>query len=118
MEITKVAVIGAGIEAITDASEQVDCNRPQLSTPGRPVFEEMIKWLNEGCARGLFMPQDVNIGTEMACIVTSGDIDPGTRWGEQDFFDVERRSFLSLVSIEATRARINSMLDEGSPVRN
>ena len=34
------------------------------------------------------------------------------------FYDAERRSFLSLVSGDATRERINSMLDAGAPVRN
>jgi 3-hydroxyacyl-CoA dehydrogenase len=54
----------------------------------------------------------------MARIVTGGDVDPGTVRSEQDFYDAERRSFLSLVATEATRARIDSMLDDGSPIRN
>jgi len=37
---------------------------------------------------------------------------------EQDFYDAERCSFLELVASQATRARIDSMLDRGSPVRN
>ena len=49
---------------------------------------------------------------------TGGDVDAGTVWSEQDFYDAERRSFLTLVSTEATRARIDGMLDAGSPVRN
>jgi len=64
------------------------------------------------------MAHDVKVGTEMARIVTGGDVDPGTVQSEQDFYNAERRSFLSLIASEATRARINSMLDDGSPIRN
>ena len=78
----------------------------------------MVKWLEASRDKGLFFPHDVNVGTEMARIVTGGDVDPGTQCSEQDFFDAERRSFLKLVSTEATRERINSMLDAGSPIRN
>jgi 3-hydroxyacyl-CoA dehydrogenase len=78
----------------------------------------MVKWLEDSRDKGLFMPHDVNVGTEMARIVTGGDIDPGSLCSEQDFYDAERRSFLTLINTEATRARINSMLDAGAPVRN
>ena len=63
------------------------------------------------------MPHDVKVGTEMARIVTGGEV-TGTVWCEQDFYDAERSSFLRLVNTDATRERINSMLDKGSPVRN
>ncbi len=116
--INRDRILGEAIGAIKEPSEQREFHRPDLDMPGRPLFEEMVKWLEESRDKGLFMPHDVNVGTEMARIVTGGDIDPGTRWSEQDFFDAERRSFLSLVSTEATRERINSMLDAGAPVRN
>ena len=64
------------------------------------------------------MPHDVDVGTETARIVSGGDVDPGTRCSEQGFYDAERRSFLTLIQTAATRERINSMLDAGSPVRN
>jgi 3-hydroxyacyl-CoA dehydrogenase len=78
----------------------------------------MCEWLEKSKDIGLFMPHDVKVGTEMARIVTAGDVDPGTVRSEQDFYDAERRSFLSLIGSEATRARIDSMLDDGSPIRN
>ena len=116
--INRDRILGEAIRAIDDPAGQVAFERPDLVLPGRPVFEEMVKWLETSRAKGLFMPHDVNVGTEMARIVTGGDVDPGTVWSEQDFYDAERRSFLSLVATDATRERINSMLDAGSPVRN
>ena len=116
--INRDRILGEAIGAIDDAAGQVAFDRPALALPGRPVFEEMVKWLEESCAKGLFMPHDVNVGTEMARIVSGGDVEPGTVCSEQDFYDAERRSFLDLVATAATRERINSMLDAGSPVRN
>ena len=116
--INRDRILAEAIAAIDDASGQVAFERPDLVLPGRPVFKEMIKWLEDGRDKGLFMPHDVNVGTEMARIVTGGDVDPGSVCSEQGFYDAERRSFLSLINTAATRERINSMLDAGAPVRN
>ena len=116
--INRDRILGEAIKAIDDPDGQLAFARPDLIMPGRPVFEEMVKWLEESRAKGLFMPHDVKVGTEMARIVSGGDIDPGTIYCEQDFYDAERRSFLTLVASSATRERINSMLDAGSPIRN
>ena len=116
--INRDRILTEAIEAIGNPVDQVDFNRPDLAMPGKPLFEEMVSWLEEHRDKGMFMPHDVNVGTEMARIVTGGEIDPDTVWSEQDFYDAERSSFLTLVQTEATRERINSMLDKGSPVRN
>lgn len=116
--INRDRILGEAVRAIENPDEQRDFNRPPLKLPGRPVFEEMVKWLEVSRDKGLFMPHDVNVGSEMARIVTGGDVEPGTVCSEQDFYDAERRSFLTLIQTEATRERINSMLDAGSPIRN
>jgi 3-hydroxyacyl-CoA dehydrogenase len=116
--INRDRILGEAIKAIDDPGGQQAFERPELVMPGRPVFQEMIKWLEESRDKGLFMPHDVNVGTEMARIVTGGDVDPGSVLCEQDFYDAERRSFLTLVAGDATRERINTMLDAGSPIRN
>ncbi len=116
--INRDRLLDEAIEAVRNPSGQAPFQRPDLSLPGRPLFEEMVQWLEQSRDKGLFMPHDVNVGSEMARIVTGGEVEPGTVWSEQDFYDAERRSFLDLVATEQTRARINTMLDEGSPVRN
>jgi len=116
--INRDRLLSAAINAIENPSGQLAFDRPDLVLPGKAVFEEMCKWLVESRDKGLLMPHDVNVGTEMARIVTGGDVDPGTIWSEQDFYDAERRSFLTLIATEATRIRIDSMLDAGSPIRN
>jgi len=116
--INRDRILAEAIAAIDDPAGQVPFERPDLVLPGRPVFQEMVKWLEDGRDKGLFMPHDVNVGSEMARIVTGGDVDPGSVCSEQDFYDAERRSFLTLINTSATRERINSMLDAGAPVRN
>ena len=116
--INRDRLLAEAINAIENPSSQVAFDRPDLVMPGRPLFEEMREWLIKSTDKGIFMPHDVNVGSEMARIVTGGEVDPGTVCSEQDFYDAERRSFLTLVASEATRARIESMLENGSPVRN
>ena len=92
--------------------------REPLAMLGKPAFEAMVAWLEESKAKGMFTDQDCVVGTEMARIVTGGEIEPGTMMTEQDLFDAERDSFLRLAKTAATQERIVSMLDLGSPVRN
>ena len=112
------SILSEAINAINNPVTQKVFNRPMLTLPGKPLFDEMVNWLKESHEKGLFMAHDVIVGTEMARIVTGGEVAPGTRWSEQDFFDAERRSFLTLAATDSTRERIVTMLDEGSPIRN
>lgn len=112
------SILAEAIDAINNPVNQVAFNRPPLTLPGKPLFEKMVNWLKESHEKGLFMAHDVVVGSEMARIVTGGDVEPGTIWSEQDFFDAERRSFLTLASTAATKIRIETMLDDGSPIRN
>jgi 3-hydroxyacyl-CoA dehydrogenase len=112
------SLLAEAIDAINNPVNQLAFNRPPLTLPGKPLFDKMVNWLQESHEKGLFMAHDVIVGTEMARIVTGGEVEPGTIWSEQDFFDAERSSFLTLASTAATRKRIETMLDDGAPIRN
>jgi 3-hydroxyacyl-CoA dehydrogenase len=112
------SILAEAIAAINNPVNQLAFTRPSLTLPGKPLFEKMVNWLKESHEKGLFMAHDVIVGTEMARIVTGGNVEPGTIWNEQDFFDAERSSFLTLASTDSTRKRIETMLDDGSPIRN
>jgi len=116
--INRDRILGEAIKAIDDPAGQAGFARPDLALPGRPVFEAMVKWLEEAQTRGQIMTHDVKVGTELARIVSGGDVDPGSVCSEQDLYDAERRAFLDLAASAATRARIDGMLDAGAPVRN
>ena len=64
------------------------------------------------------MPHDVTTATQIAMIVTGGDMDAGVEQSEADLFALERKAFLTLAKTKETRARIEFMLEHGSPLRN
>jgi len=104
--------------AIKDGSEQRYFDRKPIAMAGREVFNEMIAWAENMHAKGKLFAHDVFVSTEIARIITGGDIDTGTLWTEQDLYDAERRSFLTLVKTPQTQQRIVTLLDDGKAVRN
>jgi 3-hydroxyacyl-CoA dehydrogenase len=60
----------------------------------------------------------VTTGTQIARIVTGGDVDAGTVMNEDDLFALERKAFLTLAKTEQTKSRIQHMLSYGKPLRN
>ena len=92
--------------------------REPLAMPGRDVWQEMSEWLQKAHAKGHLTPHDVTTGTQIAMIVTGGDVDAGTVMTEDEICGLERKAFLTLAKTQETRARIKHMLSFGSPLRN
>ena len=92
--------------------------RQPLAMPGRDACQEMVKWLKKAQAKGHLTPHDVTTGSQIAMIVTGGDVDAGTMLSENDICALERKAFLTLARTNETRARIEYMLEHGSPLRN
>lgn len=86
--------------------------------PGREVWSEMQDWLKKMQGKGHLTPHDVTTGTQVAMIVTGGDVDAGTAMTEDGIYALERRAFLKLAQTVQTRARIEFMLDFGGSLRN
>ena len=112
-------LLAAAIEAaLAMAPTYVPTRRAILKMAGRSIWQEMIGWLEKAHGRGYLTPHDVTTGTQIAMIVTGGDVDAGTEMSEQDIFDLERKAFVTLAQTPETRARIEHMLSFGSPLRN
>ena len=92
--------------------------RDDFVMPGQTVWQEMQDWLHKTQEKGYLTPHDVTTGTQIARIVTGGDIDAGTIMHENDLFELERKAFLELAKTEQTKKRINYMLRYGKPLRN
>jgi 3-hydroxyacyl-CoA dehydrogenase len=107
--------IGIVREMANDYSTE---RRQPLAMPGRAVWQEMIDWLKKTQSKGYLTPHDVTTGTQIAMIVTGGDVDAGTAMSEEDICALERKAFLRLAKTPETRARIEHMLNHGSPLRN
>ena len=99
------------------ADYRVDKRTP-LRMPGRNVWAEMCEWLQKAHEKGHLTPHDVTTGSQIAMIVTGGDMDAGAELSENDLFALERKAFVALGKTVQTRDRIQFMLEHGSPLRN
>jgi 3-hydroxyacyl-CoA dehydrogenase len=112
-------LLSSAMRAIGELSKDYAPKRHEpLAMPGRDVWGEMQDWLRGAHAKGHLTPHDVVTGSQIAMIVTGGDVDAGTVMNEDQIYDLERRAFLNLARTPETKARIAYMLDYGSPLRN
>lgn len=111
-------LLGEAIAAVKSGAEQVDFTRKPIAMAGREDFKKMVSWAEDMHAKGKLFKHDVFVSTQIAEIVTGGDIEPGTMWSEQDLYDAERRAFLRLAKTAETQERIRTLLDNGKAVRN
>ena len=106
------------VAAIKNPIEQVPFVREPIAMAGREVYAKMIAWAEAAHKKGTLFAHDVFVSTQIAEIVTGGDVDAGTMWSEQDLYNAERRAFLRLAKTSQTQARITGLLDNGKAVRN
>ncbi|MDA0707011.1 MAG: 3-hydroxyacyl-CoA dehydrogenase/enoyl-CoA hydratase family protein [Proteobacteria bacterium] len=105
-------------EALAMAENYTVRRRGSIAMPGRDVWAEMVEWLKKAHAKGHLTPHDVTTGSQIAMIVAGGDIAAGTELTENDILALERKAFGILGATEETRARIEFMLEHGTPLRN
>lgn len=67
---------------------------------------------------GYISEYDMHIGSQIAWVMTGGDVDAGTVVDEQWILDLERKVFVELLQNEKTLERIENMLSTGKPLRN
>ncbi len=111
-------LLSNAVEFVNQNAMPAHHDRPELTMPGREIYQAMSEWLDEGYKKGMFTAHDIVTGRAIASIVSGGDVDPETVWTEQDLYDAERRAFLGLAQTEATYARISTLLDTGKNLRN
>jgi 3-hydroxyacyl-CoA dehydrogenase len=93
--------------------------RPRTDVPalGRPALATFKMLIHNGRRSGHISDHDALLATHVATILCGGDRPPGLA-SEQDFLDLEREAFLSLLGTQKTRERIQHMLKNGRPLRN
>jgi 3-hydroxyacyl-CoA dehydrogenase len=87
---------------------------PALGRPALATFKSALYNFREG---NQISEHDALLGTQVATILCGGDRAPGVA-SEQDFLDLEREAFLSLLGTRKTQERIQHMLKTGKPLRN
>ena len=107
------------VNAALDLSSAYSVERREpLPMPGGEVCQDMIDWLQKAHDRGHLTSHDVTTGTQIATVITGGNVEAGTSLNEDEICALERKGFLTLAKTEETRARIEFMLEHGSPLRN
>jgi 3-hydroxyacyl-CoA dehydrogenase len=61
---------------------------------------------------------DVVVGTELARVLSAGDLSSPQRVSEQYLLDLEREAFVRLCGQKKTVERMQYMLKNGKPLRN
>ena len=69
-------------------------------------------------AGGFISEYDMYLGSQIAEVMTGGNVDAGTVVDEQWILDLERKVFISLLQQEKTLERIENMMSTGKPLRN
>ncbi len=87
---------------------------PALGRPALATFKTAIYNARQGQQ---ISEHDALLATRVATILCGGDRAPGVA-SEQDFLDLEREAFLSLLGTRKTQERIQHMLKTGKPLRN
>ena len=91
--------------------------KPTSKLADANLADKMASFMQDGVDRGDFMPHDKTVAMAIASVVLhrTGD---GDSIDEEGLYEREREAFISLAKTKETYARIASMLDDGTPVRN
>jgi len=92
--------------------------RKDILALGEPALATLKLGIHQMKRAGYISDHDAEIGTQLARILTGGDLNHPTRVSEQYLLDLEREAFLKLVGMRKTQDRIAHMLKTGKPLRN
>jgi 3-hydroxyacyl-CoA dehydrogenase len=92
--------------------------RTDILALGNPALATLKLGIHQMKRAGYISEHDALIGTQLARILTGGDLNHTTRVSEQYVLDLEREAFLSLIGTRKTQERMAHMLKTGKPLRN
>ena len=109
--------------ALSEARAMADAGfRPEVpqtfkvaGRPGAASIKGQLVNMKEG---GFISEYDFFLGSQIAWVMTGGDVDENTLVDEQWILDLERKVFVDLLKQEKTLERIENMLATGKPLRN
>lgn len=114
-EILYVALVEARAMAESGFRPEVPAVFEVAGRSGAASIQGQLLNMKEG---GFISEYDYHLGSQIAWVMTGGDVDPGTKVDEQWILDLERKVFVELLHNEKTLERIENMLSTGKPLRN
>ncbi len=88
---------------------------PVMGTQGIALLESVLFNMQEA---GYISEHDHTIGSQLARILSGGEVPPGTSISEQQLLDLERESFMRLMGERKSLERMHHILKTGKPLRN
>ncbi len=101
--------------------ENKDFKSPQNCTfnlSGKPLKEKMIKILEKLYNEKVIMDHGMQVGKELANVLSGGDTNINKTLTEDDLYKLELDSFMRLIETKETQERIKYTLKTGKPLIN
>jgi len=85
---------------------------------GKPLKDKMIKVLEKLYNEKVILDHGMNVGTELANVLSGGDTTIEKVLSEDDLYKLELDSFMRLIETKQTQERIKHTLSTGKPLVN
>ena len=93
-------------------------NETTFKLPGKKVKDEMIKILEKLYNEKVILDHGMEVGKELANVLSGGDTTIDKTLTEEDIFKLELNSFMKLIETKKTQDRIKHILSTGKPLIN
>jgi len=93
-------------------------NETTFKLPGKKVKDEMIKILEKLYNEKVILDHGMEVGKELANVLSGGDTTIDKTLTEEDIFKLELNSFMKLIETKKTQDRIKHTLSTGKPLIN
>ena len=90
----------------------------EVVVAGRTGIANAEMMLTNMLAGGMISPHDYRVAKAAAIALCGGEVEAGSKVGEDWLLAVEREQFVALLKTPETQARIKHTLDTGKPLRN
>ena len=103
------------LENNTDFKAPQEC---KFNLPGEAVKQKMIKILEKLYNDKIILDHGVEVGKELANVLSGGNTNIDKDINEDEFFELELNSFMRLIETKKTQERIKHTLKTGKPLIN
>ena len=93
-------------------------NETKFNLPGKVVKDEMIKILEKLYNEKVILDHGMEVGKELANVLSGGDTTIEKTLSEEDMFKLELNAFMKLIENNKTQERIKHTLATGKPLIN
>tara|TARA_B100000767_G_scaffold251183_1_gene253974 strand:- start:290 stop:640 length:351 start_codon:yes stop_codon:yes gene_type:complete len=90
----------------------------KFNLAGNTVKEKMIKVLDKLYNDKIILDHGMEVGKELANVLSGGDTTIDKTLSEEDLFKLELNAFMRLIETKETQARIKHTLATGKPLIN